>query len=69
MTIYTARCASDRTEDWPFWMIEKDGINATKEALEVAGYRANLRGRVFLHRPVAEKIAQVANAATQGATS
>ena len=49
---YTARSASDRTDDWPFWFIaDERGLNVTVKLIqEMRGYLP------FLSREVAELI-------------
>lgn len=54
---FTARSASDRTDDWPFWFVaDKTGLNITVNA------EPRLRGRLpFVPRDMAERIAGALN--------
>ena len=57
MTLYRARCASDRNPNWPLWFVERNGLNVgwkdqygpklnTREACEAEAKRLNeLEGR------------------------
>jgi hypothetical protein len=49
---YTARSASDNTDEWPYWYVTNDGRT---NILEFPG------GRVFTTRAWAEEIAKDAN--------
>lgn len=50
---YRARSASDRTDDWPFWFVEADGINCM----------SGMNGAVFTTRAEAERLANEWNGA------
>jgi len=56
---YTARSASDKTNDWPFWFVADDrGLNVTVKLVP------DLRGTMpFLPRSFAEAVATKANEA------
>lgn len=45
---YRARSASDRTEDWPFWFVEANGVNCMS---------GTSHGAVFTTREIAERLA------------
>lgn len=53
---FVAKSASDKTDDWPFWMVVNDnGLNVTAALLP------ELWGRMpFLSRPAAEELARLA---------
>ena len=54
---FTARSASDNTEDWPFWFVaDETGLNVTIELCP------ELRGHLpFLPKDMAEALADKAN--------
>lgn len=51
---FTARPASDKSSDWPFWYVTDDG---RRNVLRFPGKP----GAVFTSRDIAEKIAAAAN--------
>lgn len=51
---YHARSASDRTEDWPFWFVESNGVNCM----------SGPQGAVLTVRGVAERLADEWNSTT-----
>lgn len=58
---YTARSASDKTDDWPYWMVWNGSLNVTGQIRErVSGEMSN--GRVFVSRIEAEDLSDRANA-------
>ena len=61
-TRYEARRASDKTEDWPFWMVVdlNTGVNVAGKLLERI-LDIDMKGAVLVPRWVAEKVAKVAN--------
>ena len=58
---YTARSTSDRTEDWPFWMVvDERNINVTGKLFEKwSGIPAS--GGMFATRETATALAATAN--------
>jgi hypothetical protein len=56
MSKVIARSASDRTDDWPFWMLWDGVKNVTAETLDRLGIQRP-PGAVFLTRKDAEAIA------------
>lgn len=50
-----ARSASDKTDDWPFWMLWDGHKNVTAEVLRTMGI--GTVGGVFLTRKLAERLA------------
>lgn len=61
---YSARCASDRDPNWPFWFVadrDRGGLNCTGALWErLTGESAG--GAVLCGRQMAETIADLANA-------
>lgn len=62
---FSARSASDRTDDWTFWYVRRQGsnLNLTVEAAEIAGWPSGRGSMPFVPRKVAEALAQAANEA------
>lgn len=58
---FIARSASDRTDDWYFWMVWDGSLNVTGKVAEKLGY-GNQEGAVFTRRANAERLASEANA-------
>ena len=57
---FTARSASDRTDDWPLWMVvDSQGQNILGDISRMLGKP----GAVFTNRCMAEKIAAILNKA------
>ena len=64
---YYARSASDKTENWPFWFVadrNRGGLNVTAELVR-AHISPDYAGLPLTHRTLAEKIAGIANEASQ----
>ncbi len=58
--MYVARSASDKTDDWPFWMVWDGHMNVTYKACkEVFG--DDEPGAVFVDREWAETLAHEMN--------
>lgn len=58
-----ARSASDRTDDWPFWMVWDGYVNVTnKVVLALVGGSALEQGIVLVPRELAEHLAEAWNA-------
>jgi len=55
MAKYIARSASDKTDDWPFWMLWDGHKNVTGPVLRARGI--DTKGAVFLTRDFAEHFA------------
>lgn len=55
------RSASDRTDDWPFWMVWDGIVNVTAETMDALGIPRE-PGAVFVSREHAEEIASRFNA-------
>jgi len=51
-----ARSASDRTDDWPYWMLWDGAKNVTAEVIDEMGI-PRMPGQVLLTRAAAEQIA------------
>lgn len=51
-----ATSASDRTDNWPFWMLWDGHVNVTAPVLRALGHEPN--GAVFLPRAQAELVAR-----------
>lgn len=60
-----ARSASDRTDDWPFWMVWDGVVNVTAETMDALGLPRK-PGAVFVTREYAEEIASRFNAEVLG---
>lgn len=59
---YTARSASDKTDDWPFWFVQNQyGLNVTAELVR-KHIDPNQQGATLTTRAFAQHIAQIANA-------
>lgn len=62
---YFARSASDRTEDWPYWLVadrDKGGVNVTGELCDALSIPRR-PGQTLCARPCAEALANCANEA------
>ncbi len=57
---YEARSASDKTDDWPFWMVWNGSVNVTGKVARKLGYLVP-EGAVFVSRIGAERLAKEAN--------
>lgn len=57
----TARSASDKTNDWPFWMVWTGSLNVTGDVANALGIEWR-RGAVFCPRACAEHMAEAWNA-------
>ncbi len=57
---YEARSASDKTDDWPFWMVWNGSLNVTGKVARLLGYPVK-EGAVFVSRKGAERLAEEAN--------
>lgn len=57
----TARSASDRSGDWPYWMVWNGCLNVTSEICDVLGVKRK-PGQVFTDRYSAEWLAEAFNA-------
>jgi hypothetical protein len=60
---YYARSASDRTDDWPFWLVadtQKGGLNVTAELVR-QHLNVNPEGGTLCSRGHAERLAIIAN--------
>ena len=65
---YYARSASDRTDDWPFWLVADrrlGGVNQTAEVMDQVGF-PRAPGQVLCDREIAEHVAARANAEVTG---
>jgi len=65
MTKYTARSASDKTDDWQFWMVcNREGLNITNDLICRHINQEYKRDRLpFMRRENAESLAQIGNRA------
>lgn len=62
---YAARSASDKTDEWPFWMVvdTSSNINVTHHLLSKTGFECSrFHGGSFASRSDAETLADLANA-------
>lgn len=59
---YIARSASDKTDDWPYWMVwdRQRGLNVTGRVMIALNIPWKY-GAVFTSRQAAEKVAELAN--------
>lgn len=55
-----ARSASDKTDDWPFWMVWNGSLNVTGPTARSLGIAID-DGVVFAPRPIAEALAAIYN--------
>lgn len=55
-----AKSASDRTDEWPFWMVWNGSINVTVRAIEAVTGN-HVVAMPFLPRSIAEKLADHCN--------
>lgn len=62
-TRYEARSASDKTDDWPYWMVwdTQAGVNVTIRVLEKMAPSISVKGYGLYSREVALVIADEAN--------
>jgi hypothetical protein len=60
MVKYSARSASDDTDDWPYWMVWDGHVNCTAPVMDQLGL-ARPPGAVFGSRPQIEQIVLMAN--------
>ncbi len=61
MTV-TARSASDRTDDWPFWYVaDERGLNITQQLTGLPRFAGAFSLQPFLLRHQAEALAQSVN--------
>ena len=54
------RSASDKTDDWPYWMVWNGHVNVTGRVARALGYEMKY-GAVFTTREAAEQLADEAN--------